>query len=94
MEVNKELILKVAKNSRISLSGEEVKEFIPQFKEILNTFSEIAKVNTDNVKPSFLPVDIKNVVREDKEGKCVPVEDILKNAKHKKGDYFMGPKAL
>lgn len=94
MEVNKELIIKVAKNAKLNLSQEEIKEFIPQFNEILNAFSKLDKVNTNNVKPSFHPIEIKNSTREDKEKECVTQEEILKNAKHKKDSYFLGPKAL
>ncbi len=94
MEINKDLILKVAKNSRLKLTEEEINEFVPQFREILNTFSEISKVKTDSVKPSFNPVELKNVVREDMPGECVQTDELLKNAKHKKGKYFLGPKAL
>ena len=94
MEINKELILKVAKNARLNLTEDEVKEFIPQFKEVLNSFSELDKVKTDNVKPSFHPTEIKNSVREDNPKDCVPQKEILKNAKHKKDPYFLGPKAL
>ena len=94
MEVNKELILRVAKNAKLNLTEEEIKEFIPQFKEILNSFSELDKVNTKNTKPSFHPIEIKNALREDIPKECVPKEEILKNAKHKKDPYFLGPKAL
>lgn len=94
MEVNRELILRVAKNARLNLTEEEVKEFVPQFKEILNSFKELDKVKTDNVKPSFHPIEIKNSVREDVTKECVPQKEILKNAKHKKDSYFLGPKAL
>ncbi len=94
MQVNEELIVKVAKNARLKLSDSEIKEFIPQFKEILNSFSELSKVNTDKVKPSFQPIEIRNSLREDKPRPSVDTNEILKNAKHKKGDYFLGPKAL
>ena len=94
MEINKELILKVAKNARLNLTEEEVKEFIPQFKEVLNSFSELDKVKTDNAKPSFHPIEIKNSIREDNPKECVSQKEILKNAKHKKDPYFLGPKAL
>lgn len=94
MEINKELITKVAKNARLSLSDEEIKEFVPQFKEILKTFSEISKVNTDNIKPSFQPIELKNKLREDIPKASVPTEELLKNTKHKKDNYFLGPKAL
>ncbi len=94
MQINKELILRVAKNARLSLNDEEINKFIEDFKEILKSFSAINNVNTDNVKPSFQPINIKNSLREDSPKECVSQEEILKNAKHKKGDYFLGPKAL
>lgn len=94
MEVNKELILKVAKNARLRLTENEVKEFLPQFKEILNAFSELDKVNTNNTKPSFQPINIRNAIREDSPKECVKTDEILKNTKHKKDSYFLGPKAL
>ena len=94
MEINKEVILKVAKNARLNLTNEEITQFTSDFKEIISAFSQLDELNTNNIKPSFQPIEIKNVLREDIEKKCVPVEEILKNAKHKKGDYFLGPKAL
>lgn len=94
MDINKELVLKVAKNARLNLTEEEIKEFVPQFKEILTTFSELSKVNTDKVKPSFQPLEIKNALREDQEKECVSQEDILKNTAHKRNGYFLGPRAL
>ena len=94
MEVNKELIQKVAKNSRLNLTEDEVKEFIPQFKEILESFKELNKINTDKIKPSFHPINVKNALREDIPKECVPTDIILKNTKHKQDNYFKGPKAL
>lgn len=94
MKTSRELILRVAKNARLELTEEEIKEFVPQFKEILNAFSELDKVKTENVKPSFQPLEIRNSLREDSPKECVAKEEILKNARHKKGSYFLGPKAL
>lgn len=94
MDIDKDLIIKVAKNARLKLTEEEIKEFLPQFKEILNAFSELDKINTNNVKPSFQPLNIRNSLREDTPKECVPTDEILKNTKHKKDSYFLGPKAL
>ena len=94
MEINKELIERVAKNSKLRLSENEIKEFLPQFKEILDTFSELKKINTDNVKPSFQPIEVKNKVREDIIKESIDVRELLKNTKHKKDNYFLGPKTL
>ena len=94
MEVNKELMLKVAKNARLSLNDSEITQFTKDFKDILSSFSQLSKINTDNIKPSFQPVEIKNKLREDIPNESVSTELILKNSHHKKDNYFLGPKAL
>jgi len=94
MKVDEALIKRVAGNARLNLSDDEIKEFMPQLKEILESFSKLDEVDTKDVKPSFQPVEIKNAVREDKVGKCLSNEDALKNSVHKKDSYFKGPRAV
>lgn len=94
MKVDKVLIKHVAGLARLELTEEEVKKFEPQLKEILEIFSELDYVNTDDVKPSFQPVKLKNALREDKEGKCLTEEEALSLSKHNKDGYFKGPRAV
>ena len=77
MDINKELILKVAKNARLELTDQEIKEFLPQLKEVLNSFSELSKINTDKINPSFQPIDIKNKLREDQEEPSIDNKNLL-----------------
>ncbi len=94
MKVDNKLIKHVASVARLNLTDAEIKEFLPQLKEILSAFSKIKQANTDNVKPSYHVVDIKNALREDIPGKCLDNETALANTKHKKDGYFMGPKVV
>ncbi len=94
MKIDKELIKKVAKNSRLELTESEIKEFLPQLKEILKAFEEISSAKVENLKPSFQPLEIKNVTREDISKKPLPQEKVLQNTIHKQDVYFKGPKAL
>ncbi len=94
MKVDKELILKVAKNARLNLSAKEVNEFIPQFKEILEYFSVLDEINVKDVRPSFQPIPVKNVFREDKVGECLTQDKALNNTALKKDGFFKGPKAF
>lgn len=94
MEVDKKLLEHVAEVARIKLSEEEIKKFLPQLKESLEFFSKLRDINTDSVKPSFQPVELKNAVREDREGKCLSQEDALSLTEHKKEGYFRGPRAV
>ncbi len=94
MNIDEQLIRKVAENARLELSEAEIKEFLPQLKEVLESFSKLDEIDTKNVSPSFQPVEIKNNIREDKIGKCLSQEEALKNAHHKKDGYFKGPRAV
>ncbi len=94
MNINKELIQKIAKNARLNLSEAEIKEFLPQLKEILSSFETLQELNTEKVKPSFQPLEIKNILRNDNPLPCKPQEEILSNTQLKQDGYFKGPKAL
>lgn len=94
MEVDRKLLEHVADVARIKLSEEEINKFLPQLREVLEFFSQLKEINTDNVKPSFQPVELKNAMREDKEEECVSQEDALSLTPHKKDGYFKGPRAV
>ncbi len=94
MEINTELVKRVAANARLKLKEEEIKKFAAEMKEILATFEKLAEVNTKDVEPSFHPVPVKNIVREDEPGKCLDREEALALTPHKKNGYFRGPKVL
>ena len=94
MEINEELLKKLAKNARLELSEKEIKEFLPQLKEILHSFSVLNEAPIQNLHASFQPLLIKNVFREDKIEGGLTQEEALKNTEHKKDGFFKGPKVM
>jgi len=94
MTITKELVKKIADQSRLHLRDEEIEKLIPQLKEILEIFSQLDKIDTAETKPSFHPVEIKNIMREDKIGESLTQEEALSLTKHKRDGYFEGPKAI
>jgi len=94
MRVDKELLQHVAVIARLKLTDKEIKEFIPELKEILEAFSKLDKVDTKGIKPSFQPVEIKDVTREDKIEASLTQEEALANSPNKKDGYFKGPRAV
>jgi aspartyl-tRNA(Asn)/glutamyl-tRNA(Gln) amidotransferase subunit C len=94
MNINKELIEHVAEIARLKLNNKESDKFLPQLQDILKTFSEIEKVDTKNIKPSIQPVELRNMMREDKEEISLTQEEALFNTSHKKDGYFKGPKVV
>ncbi len=94
MKVNKKLIEQIANNARLKLTKKEIDEFLPQLKQVLEAFSIVSKADTKNIEPSFHPIEIKNVVREDKIEKSLTKQEALSNTKHKKDNFFKGPKVI
>jgi len=93
-KIDESVLEKVAKNARLRLSKKEIDKFLPELEEILNTFSKIDEIEVEKEKPSFQPVEIENVFREDKEEPCLKQKDALSNTKHKKEGFFLGPKVV
>jgi len=94
MEIDRKLLEHVAEVARLKLTEDEIKKFLPQLKEALEFFSKLKEVDTENVKPSFQPVEIKSAMREDKEKECLSQGEALSLAEHKKDGYFKGPRAV
>lgn len=84
------LLTHLAEVSRLELTDEELERFTEQLKVILEAFREIDEVDTEGVEPSFHPLELKNVLREDA---AEPWEwDPLGNSEHREGRHFKGPR--
>ncbi len=91
-KVDKKLLLRVAANARLNLTEAEIEKFLPQLQEILETFSKLDEIDVTKEQPSFQPIKLKNVMREDKVEKCLSQDEALSNTKNKKDGYFLGPR--
>jgi aspartyl-tRNA(Asn)/glutamyl-tRNA(Gln) amidotransferase subunit C len=91
-KINKALLEHVSKIARLELTEEEKEKFLKQLEDILEAFKKIDEVDTTKVKPSFHPIEIKNVMREDEVK--VWKWDPLANTKHKEKNYFKGPRIV
>lgn len=91
-EITEDTIKHVAKIARLELKEGEIKKFTEQLKHVLDAFKKIDEVDTEDVKPSFHPKEIKNIMREDKVKRCK--WNPLENTKHKERNYFKGPKIV
>jgi len=94
MEIDKELLKHVANVARLKLTDSELNKFLPQLKEVMEAFSRLEDVDTSKTVSSIQPVALRNVMREDKPGKCLGQEDALSQTKLKENGYFKGPKIV
>ena len=92
--ISEKVLKRVAKNARIRLSQKELSQFALELKDVLDAFSKIDEVDVENETPSFQPLPIKNVFRQDISGKTLSQSQALSNTKHKKAGYFLGPKVV
>ena len=92
--IGMETMKKVAKTARINLTDKEAEKFSKDLESILDAFRKLDKANTSKVKPSFQPLEIKNVFREDSPKNGLSQKQALENAKHKENGYFKGPSAV
>ncbi len=94
VEINKKLIEHVAEVARLELTGKEIEKFSKELKEIIEAFSTLDKIDTKGIETSLQAVELKNILREDKEEKCFTQEEALSLSEHKKDGYFKGPRAV
>lgn len=83
----------IAELARIELSSQEEILFTKQLNEILDYFSKINEVDTDDVPPTYHVIDLVNVYREDKIQRFL-MDDPLKNAPKKENRYFKSPRIV
>jgi aspartyl-tRNA(Asn)/glutamyl-tRNA(Gln) amidotransferase subunit C len=91
---DRKTVEKVAEIARLSLSDKELDEMAKDLESILSAFRELEKADTGNAKPSFQPIEMKNVLREDRVEKSISQAEALKNAKQKEKGFFKGPRAI
>ncbi len=94
MSVDKKEIIKIAKLAKLNFSDEEIEKFTSQFNEILDYMTKLNEINTDDVPPLSHPLEVTNVMRDDKLKSSIETKDALLNAPEKDEQYFKVPKVI
>jgi aspartyl-tRNA(Asn)/glutamyl-tRNA(Gln) amidotransferase subunit C len=92
--ISREEILKLAELARLSLSDEEIEQLQNDLDEMLEFVKQLQQVDTEGVEPMSHSIDLKSVMRPDKLTASLPVEEALKNAPARIGDFFKVPKVI
>lgn len=90
-KITEETVKHVADLARLNLTASEIKKFQKDLTEILAAFKTLDEAPT--AEPSFQPIPMENVYREDVTEKCLTNQEALKNTRHKEKGFFKGPKA-
>jgi aspartyl-tRNA(Asn)/glutamyl-tRNA(Gln) amidotransferase subunit C len=92
IQVDEKLVREIASLARLDLTKEETEMFVSQFQDILEYFSILNELDTDNVPPAYLSSAKKSVMREDAVEESVPTKEFLANAPQSKDDYVVIPR--
>ncbi len=76
IELDRGMIEKVARTSRIRLIDDEEERLLADFKEILSAFSMLDEAVPD-CEPAFHPTEIRNYLREDEPETRIPSDEII-----------------
>ena len=92
--IDKEVVEKVAKLSRLELDEAEVALYVDQLNQILDTMAGLQQIDTEGVAPLAHVLPIENVLREDEVGQCFTQEKVLANAPEQADGMFQVPKIV
>ncbi len=93
-KVSKSDVKKVAAVARLNLSEKELEKFSGELEKILEAFRELESIETTSVKPSFQPIPMANVLRDDRAEPSLPQAKALKNARNREAGFVKGPRVV
>jgi aspartyl-tRNA(Asn)/glutamyl-tRNA(Gln) amidotransferase subunit C len=92
--ISKDEVKHVAHLARLAITEEEAEMFQKQLDAIITFAEQLNELDTDQVEPTSHVLHMKNVMREDKPAKGLPIEEVLKNAPDQKDGQIRVPAIL
>lgn len=94
MEINKEIIDKLADLAKLDFTEIEKINLQKDMSQIISFFEKMNEVNTDNIEPLIFMNNHENILRVDEPKHTITHQEALLNAPDKDSDYFRVPKFL
>jgi aspartyl-tRNA(Asn)/glutamyl-tRNA(Gln) amidotransferase subunit C len=94
VEVNDELVDKIAALAKLEFKGEEKEAIKGDMQRILNFIDKLGEVDTEGVEPLMHMTDETLKLRADEVDQNISQDEALRNAPDKDSDYFKVPKVL
>ena len=94
MNINRELLDKIAHLSRLEFDEKDAERMMQDMTDIVNWVEKLKEVNTDGIEPLTTMSHEVNSFREDEVKEHLSHERALLHAPKKDVDYFRVPKVL
>ena len=78
----------IADLARLELSEDDVVLYQRQLSEILEYFAKLQELDTSHIDPTSSVLPLTNVMREDRAGAPLSVDDVVANAPDSDGQQF------
>jgi aspartyl-tRNA(Asn)/glutamyl-tRNA(Gln) amidotransferase subunit C len=91
MAITRDDVLHVARLARLALTEEEIERLGGQLNAILEAVGKVAELDLGDVEPTSHPLALANVLADDEPRPCLPVDEALRNAPEREGDFFRVP---
>ena len=91
MAITREQVLHVARLARLDLADDELERLTEELGAILDAVSKVAELDLAEVPPTSHPLDVVNAWDEDERHPCLPLEDVLANARSSENGMFKVP---
>jgi aspartyl-tRNA(Asn)/glutamyl-tRNA(Gln) amidotransferase subunit C len=87
-------VRKVARLARLDLPEADLATMAQQLTAILGYMDQLKELDTESVEPLAHPLPVQNVFRADELKPSLPVDEALRNAPARAGDFFAVPAIL
>lgn len=94
MIITSDTVKRVSRIAKLNLSEAEIKKYQKDLVNILDAFKVLDKAPVSKTAPSFQPMEIRDVTREDAAEECLGNEKALANTAHKEKGFFKGPRVV
>ena len=101
MQVNEELVDRIATLAKLEFNGEQKKEIISDLNQIISFVEKLNELDTTGVEPLVYMTDEVNiagsgegVLRKDEAQKIISHQEALRNAPDHDSDFFRMPKVI
>jgi aspartyl-tRNA(Asn)/glutamyl-tRNA(Gln) amidotransferase subunit C len=84
----------VAHLARLGLTDEELALLEGQLNHILDQYTILAQLDTEQIPPTAQTIELENILRDDVVRDSLPVEAVLRNAREREGDFIVVPPIL
>ena len=84
----------VAHLARLGLTDAELTMLEGQLNHILDQYTILAQLPTDDIAPTAQTIELENILREDVVRPSLPVSAVLANAPARDGDFIVVPAIL